>query len=342
MKLTQRDFAAQAGKAAQTCSTFFFCGPDEAGASAAALHIISLLNDAGERVELAGSDIAKDPPRLADEARSSSLFGDKRHILVRASDAEVHRALDLHLGAEGEACPVLIIAGGATDKSRSAKLLDGRKDAMVGMFYVPELRDIAQSIRRMGEAAGLRMSADIAERLARASGLDIRLAGSEIDKLALYLDASAERPATLESEVLEMLSAVTEDDGFMPIVNAVLSGEVKKLPSELKRMQEVGINPVGLLLAIERRAAQLVQLSGRIGPGGNITGTVQAEQKARRVFYKDQRDLITQLQRWRGAKLERLLARLTAAHKALLENSQTAELFLAQELTQIAQFAARK
>ena len=80
MKATQRDFAVAAPKAARQCRIFFFCGPDEAGASAAADRIAAMLEDPGERVELAGGDLRKDPALLGDEARSSSLFGDARHI----------------------------------------------------------------------------------------------------------------------------------------------------------------------------------------------------------------------------------------------------------------------
>ncbi len=43
MKATQRDFANVAPKAAAACKVFFFCGQDEAGASAAADRIVSLL-----------------------------------------------------------------------------------------------------------------------------------------------------------------------------------------------------------------------------------------------------------------------------------------------------------
>ena len=125
MKATQKDFAAVAPRAVRACGTFFFCGPDEAGAAAAAQRIAGMLEDAGERVELAGGDLRRDPVLLADEARSGSLFAQARHILVRASGEEAHDALANHLAAidsgEGKPCPVLIVATSATDKSRTAE-----------------------------------------------------------------------------------------------------------------------------------------------------------------------------------------------------------------------------
>ena len=344
MKATQRDFGGAATRAARECSIFFLCGPDEAGSSAAAARIISLLDNPGERIEISGGDLRKDPVRLGDEARSTSLFGDTRHLYVRASGDEAHDAVKILLDGvdqdQGDICPVLIVATSATDKARTAKLLEKRGDALVAMFWPPDLASVSASVRTMADAAGLRLNGDIAERIARGAGLDVRLAQSEVAKLALYLDASPEAPRNADVEALAAIGATTEEDGFMPLVNAVLSGDVTKLPGELRRMHELSLNPVGLLLAFERRTAQLAQLSARIGPRGDVGGTLKAEMRARRVFFKDERDLTNQLQRWRGEKLNRLVAKLVNLHQVLLSNSQSAEMLLAQGLAEITRFAA--
>lgn len=348
MKATQRDFAAVAPRAALQARIAFFCGPDEAGASAAADKIIEMLPESGERVDLSGAELRSDPVRLGDEARSNSLFGGTRHILVRANGDEAHDAVENLLGlidsGEGDgACPVLIVASSATDKARTAKLLEKRGDALVAMFYPPDLKSVAAEVHRMAGAAGIRnLSGELAERIARSSGLDVRLAQSEVTKLALYLDGSPQAPKPASAEDLDAIGARTEEDGFMPLVNAVLSGEVSRLSSELRRMREVSLNPVGVLLAMERRAAQLAQLAAKLGPGRRINDVLEAEQKAHRVFFRDRRDLGAQLERWQGAHLERLVQRLANLHRALLGNSQAAELLLAQELALISRQAAAR
>ena len=323
---------------------FFFCGPDEAGAAAAAATITGLLADPGERVELSGSEVRSDPVRLGDEARSTSLFGDARHLYVRASGDEAHDAvktlLDTIDSGEGEgACPVLIVASSATDKSRTAKLLEKRGDALVAMFYPPDLRDVTSEVSRMAGAAGLKMPAELHERIARGSGLDVRLAQSEIEKLALYCDASPQSPRPVDREALDAIGASTEEEGFMPLVNAVLSGDAARLPGELRRMRELSLNQVGLLLAFERRAAQLAQLAARLGSRGDVGGFIESERKAHRVFWRDAGDLKVQLGHWRGRRLDRLVRRLAEAHRNLLSNSQAAETLLAQELSEIARNA---
>ena len=343
MKATQRDFAGMATRAAKEARVFFFCGPDEAGAQDAATRVLSLLADPGERIELAGADLRRDPVRLGDEARSSSLFGGARHIWVRAQGDEAHDAVATLIEGDVEPCPVLIVATGATDKSRTAKLLADRPDALVAMFHPPDLRAVTAAVRSMADAAGLRMGGDLAERIARGAGLDTRLAQSEVTKLALYLDAGPESPRTADAAALDAIGAPTEDDGFGALVAAVLGGDSARIPGELRRMRELGLNPVGTLLALERRAAQLAQLAARLGNsgrGGDVVALMKGEVAARRVFWKDEREIGDQLRRWRGRRLERLVDKLVTMHRSLMSHSQQADLLLAQGLAEIARVAA--
>ena len=346
MKANQGTFARSAARAAGECRYFFFCGPDEAGASAAAARIVELLPEAGERVELTGGELKRDPALLGDEARSSSLFGGTRHIWVRAAGEEALeplRTLIEQVEADGaQPCPILVVATGASDKSRTAKLLEKRSDALVAMFYPPDLNSVADSVRTLASAQGLQLGSDTAQRIARASALDVRLAGSEVDKLALYLDARPESPKRAEPADLEAIGAAMEEDGFMPLVNAVLSGQAAKVPGEIRRMREVGLNPVATVLALERRTAQLAALAARLGPGGNVSAFMESEKQARRVFFKDVRDLTEQLATWRGARLERLGDRLLALHQRMLGDNRSAEEMLTQELAAIARTASAR
>ncbi len=354
MKATQKDFLRGAPAAARDARIFFFCGPDEAGASAAANRLAAALPDAGERVELAGADLRRDPALLGDEARSTSLFGDRRHIWVRASGDEAHDALQFLIetaeAGAGEAAPVFVVATSATDKSRTAKLLEKRKDALVAMFHPPDLAAVAQAVRGMADVAGLRLGGDLAERIARAAGLDVRLAQSEVEKLALYVgaDPQAPRPATPEDHAA--IGAATEEDGFAPLVNAVLGGEVGRVAGEIRRMRELGLNPVGVALALERRAAQLAQIAARIGTNGRIPSLGQGEKMQLGIFFREERAITQQFERWtkpaapaaRETRLARLITRLVVLHRTLLANSQSAEILLSQELAEIARYAAKR
>ena len=123
---------------------------------------------------------------------------------------------------------------------------------------------------------------------------------------------------------------------MISIVNAVLGGQSARLGAELDRARHLGLNPVAVLLAFERRVAQLAALAAKLGSGGDVRALVEAEKSARRINWKDEHDLRTQLGIWRGRRLERLVAKISALHRQLLANSQQAELLLAQGLAEIA------
>jgi DNA polymerase-3 subunit delta len=338
MKATQANFAATLPRAIGAASVFFLCGGDDAGAQDGAAMIVAQLPDAGERVELSGADLRRDPVRLGDEARSTSLFGGARHILVRAAGDEAHDAVANLIEDAVPACPVVIVATGATDKSRTAKLLADRRDALVAVFHPPDLTSVTAAVRRMAAGAGLRIDDAAAQRIARAANLDTRIARGEVDKLALYLDASVERPRSVEPAALDAMLARTDEDGFAPLVAAVLGGATAAIGDELRRVRDMRLNPVGICLAFERRAAQLVSLSAKLGARGDIKALMQAE----RIFWKDQAEVAAQLRRWRGRPLERLVPRLIALHRQLLGDSQNAELLLEHALTEIAGVASRR
>ena len=344
MKATSKTFAATVERALHKIRVFYFCGADEAGAGDAAARVLGKLDQGparAELVEFTGAELKRDPVRLADEVRSTSLFGDRRVIRVGMAGDEAHDAIAALVDDTVPGWPVLIVASGATDKSRVAKLLTDRDDALVTVFYPPDLKSVTETVRNSVGALGLLVSGPLAEQIALAAGLDTRIARSELEKLALYLDASAEAPRTVTARDLAAIGTQAGDDSMAPIVNATLGGATDRLRHELPRLASGDINPVGLLLAFERRAVQLAQLAARMGPGGNVQTFIEHEAQAKRIFFKDKGDLMLQLHKWRGARLERLLRRLAALHCAMLNDSVGAQLRLQQALAELARAAAR-
>ncbi len=340
MKATAKTYAATADRALRKLRVFYFCGADEAGAADAANHVTTRLGRA-EIVEITGQELKRDPARLTDEVRSTSLFGDTRIIRVTMSGDEAIDAIAGLIADTVPGWPVLVVATGASDKSRVAKMLADRDDALVAVFYPPDARAVADVVRTSGDALGVQFNAGLAQTVALAAGLDTRIARSELEKLALYLDASPESPKTATAQDLAAIGAVTIEDGMAPLVNAALGGSTDRLKREMARLACGDINPVGLLLAVERRAVQLAQLATRLGPGGNVNAFLEQEAQAKRIFFKDKPDLVTQLQKWRGARLERLLTRLAILHRTMLNDNHGASLRLQQALAEITRVAAR-
>ena len=340
MKATQKTLPGLLDRAMRQARVFYFCGADEAGAGDAAALVLKRLGQT-ERVDFSGAELKRDPVRLADEARSTSLFGDRRVLFVTMSGDEAHDAIANVIGDAVPGWPVVVVASGATDKSRVAKLLADRDDALVAIFYPPDQRAVSDTVRTLAEAAGLKLGNAMAETIAVAAGLDTRIVRSEIDKLALYLDASPESPRNAQPKDLAAIGTATIDDNMAGLVNATLGGQVDQLGHELPRLASGDINAVGLLLAFERRAVQLAGLAARAGSGGNLNAFLDSEIQARRVFFRDKADLMLQLHKWRGPRIERLLSRLAALHRALMHDSNGASLRMSQAIVEIARVSAR-
>lgn len=340
MKATAKTLPGMLERALPQVRVFYFCGADEAGAGDAAALVLRRLGPA-ERVDFTGAELKRDAVRLADEARSTSLFGDRRVLFVTMSGDEAHDAIATLIGDAVPGWPVVVLATGATDKSRVAKLLADRDDGLVTVFYPPDQRGVTDMVRTLADAAGLRLGGAMAETIAQAAGLDTRIVRSEIDKLALYLDASPESPRSASAADLAAIGTETTDDNMSTLVNAALGGMVDRLGHELPRLTSGDINAVGLLLAFERRAVQLAGLAARAGPGGNLNGFLDSEIQARRVFFRDKPDLMLQLHKWRGARIERLVSRLAALHRALMHDNTGAALRMSQAIVEIARVAAR-
>ena len=341
MKATHKTFADMLGRAAGALRVIYVCGADEAGAGDAAAAAIARLGQA-ELVELAGAELKRDPARLADEARSTSLFGDKRVIRVAMSGDDAHDAIAALIADPVPGWPVVAVASGASDKSRVAKLLADRPDSLVAVFHPPDLGSVVDMARDYGGQLGVTLDRERGEVIALSAALDTRLVRREIEKLALYCDASPQAPKVPTAADLAAIGAETRDDGMNALVNATLGGMPAALAREMRKLTDGDISPVGLLLALERRAVQLAGLAARIGPGGNVANFIKAEVQARRIFFKDETELRLQLQKWRGPRLERLLTRLVTLHREMMADSGYAQQRLAQALVEIARAAGRK
>ncbi|WP_353227971.1 DNA polymerase III subunit delta [Novosphingobium sp.] len=340
MKATQKTFGSTLDRNLRKARVLYFCGSDQAGAADAAALALERLQPA-ELVEFTGAELKADPMRLADEARSSSLFADRRVIRVAMAGDEAHDAVVMLMADTVPGWPVLLVASAASDKSRVAKLLVDRDDALVAMFYPPDLATISGAVRTQAEALGLRMNDGLAEAIAQAATLDSRIVRSELEKLALYLDAARESPKTVTPEDLAAIGAETGEDSMTPLVNAALGGMVDRVARELPKLAAGDINAVGLLLAFERRAVQLTGLAARLGSATNVSAFMEREMQSRRVFFKDKPDLMLQLQKWRGPRIERLVTRLAALHRDMLTNSPGAQVRLQQAIIEIARASAR-
>ena len=315
-------------------------GPDVAGSAALCARLTAKLGPDAERFPIPPAALKSDPALLGDEAASFSLFGGKRLIVVEGGGDELVDAVTALLAAPSSLNPVVVVTGPLKKTSKLLALVEGAREAIAYASYVPEGRDADHLVIELGRAAGLDIAPDLARRLASASAGDRAIIGLELDKFALYLDASPDRPARLDAEVFDLLSAGSEDGDLTRVVDAVLDGDVARLDGELRQIGGGGIEAVALLRALIRRLLALARHRGDVDQG-NSTESVMAS-AGRSLFFKDKAAVSRQIGRWSSDRLAAALGHTLDAERALKAPASLGNDAVAALLFRIAQTAARR
>lgn len=320
-----------------TLRCFLLYGPDQASSRALADRLAKAIGGDAERVDLDGATLAKDPARLADEAASISLFGGARYILVRGGD-EATEAVEALLDAPQAGNPVAIVAGALKPASRLLKLVTGSSDAMAFASYMPDARDAVPLVTGLAQPLGLRLTPDVARRIFEAAAGDRAVIGRELEKLALYVDASPENPGVAEQDALDAIGAGEGESSSAVLVDAVLTGAARDAVEELKQLAQAGEEGVPL---IRRTLARLLQLASLRAEADASSVEAALAKAGKSIFWKEQKTIEAELRRWSAPELARLIGRLTAVQAKLLAPATAGPVLVADELLMIARVAGR-
>lgn len=237
-------------------------GPDEAGSRALADRLGVAMGADAERVDLDGATLKEDPARLSDEATAITMFGGARWIRVTGGD-DIVRAVEALLDAP-RGCPVVVVAGNLPKTSALLKLaLDDRR-ILAFQSWKPEGQKADALAVQSGRVMGVRLSPDAARLLADATQGDRALMMRELEKLALYVDASPDRPRPVERTDIEAVGAAIDVREAWDTVDALFDGKVAELAREISGDAAVEVIPG--LRAVNRRALMIARaLSARRG-----------------------------------------------------------------------------
>lgn len=319
---------------------FLLHGPDTAGSDALRARLQAALGPEAERVVVTPAALKADPALLPDEAASLSLFGGKRWILVEGGGDDLIDAVTNLLAVTASGNPVVIVAGTLRKGSKLLTLVEAARNAMAYASYLPEGRDAERLVVELGYGLGLRVPPGLARRIAEASGMDRALIALELDKFALYLDASPEHPVALEASVIDSLSAGTEDGDLSRVVDAVLEGDAGALDRELTQLAGSGADTVALLRALSRRVLLLARYRSDVDTGATVDGVMASAGKS--LFFKEKPSIARQLKRWPSARLATVAKRLLAAECDFKSPGSLGPDAIAEPLFEIAQAASRE
>ncbi|MEW4468568.1 DNA polymerase III subunit delta [Parasphingorhabdus sp. JC815] len=340
MKVKDNEIVRRFHAAPDSFKLAVLCGPNATRCQALANELAAPLAGNAERVDLTIADLSESAARLNDEATSASLFGDKRYIMVHLNSGEAVRAaasIENLLESQTSGDPVFIVAAGMADKTALAKKIAKAPDALIATCYETSQGDAVTAISGMARDEGLRISRDMSAAIAALTSNDLVLAKLEIEKLVLYLDATPDNPREAEADLLSVLGAENDEEDLGLLINAAMSGDIRKLTSELASAMIIGFSEVGLIRLMLRHLSKLAELRAKVDQGGNIGKLVNHPS----IFWKDRDNFARQLGLWPAAHIARLIERILSLEIALKSSGQPERVLVEQELLTIARKAAQ-
>ncbi|MGC6400082.1 DNA polymerase III subunit delta [Sphingomonas sp. FW199] len=333
MKLTKpAEIAPRLDRPDDQVRLFLLHGPDEAGAAALVDRLRRAMGEQAERVDLDGPTLRSNPGRLAEEAASLSLFGDRRWIRVTGAGEESLAAADQLLGIEKAGNPAVMIAPGVKTSGKLVKLCQTHGKAIAYGCYIPDAAAATRIAADLAKAEGLRLDPRAAQRLAVASGGDRSVMAREIEKLALYLDASPDHPVDARLDALAAIGADLEEHEVGHLVDAMLDGNLPVLGADLTRFEAEGISGIAVTRAAVRRLTDLAQMRQQVDRGAGVKDAVEAA----RIHFKEQEKVTRQLRRWTSPRIAEAIVRLQSAERAMKSSGNVGDLLGAEALIRIA------
>lgn len=316
---------------------YLFHGPDEAGSRALAERLLKGLG--AEKLALAAQAIKGDPAILADEAGAISLFGGRRAIWVEPAGDEITEGVEALLEAPACESPAVAVAGSLRKTSSLLKLAEAHPAALSHISYVPEGRDLERLVIDLGREAGLRISPDLAQRVAAAAVGNQAIATQELQKFALYLEAEPASPRDLDPDTVDLLGADSGEADLMRLGDLALAGRMGDLLDELARLPHGGSEAIPILRALQRRLLMLAPLCARIAQGQSVDGVMTAMGKS--LFWKDKPLMQRLLSTWSAERLAEVAARVSALERQIMLRPLADEATLGETLVTLARAAGR-
>lgn len=335
MKASAAQIRAAVDKPNPATRLYLFHGPDESGAAELAERLARALGPEAERVDLDMKALREQPGRLADEAASMSLFGEVRYVRITGVEEGAGEAVALLLAAEQAGNPVIGIGPGLKASGKLVKSAIAAPTALTFACYVPEGIDAVRLATTVAREHGLRLTGDVPQRMAAATGGDRAILSREIEKLALFLDAAPDRPRDADGAALDAIGADLGDTEMFHAIEAVLDGRVAEVGTELAQLGDGTAIP--LLRQLARRLMTLAELRGDMDKGAGVDEVLEKH----RVFFREKAAMARALRRWNAGQIARAIDRVRQTERALMHSGSVGEVLAEAECTAIARAAAR-
>src|SRR5213075_2260136 len=219
------------------------------------------------------------------------------------------------------------------------KLAEAHPAVLTHCSYVPEGRDMERVVIELGHEVGLRVTPDLAQRIAGAANNNQAVAAQELTKFALYLEADAASPRELDQDTVDLLGADSAEADLMRLGDLALTGRMNELLDELARLPHGGTEAIPVLRALQRRLLMLAPLRGRVERGEGVDGVMASMGKA--LFWKDKPLVQRLLSVWSAERLAEAAARVSALERLIMLRPLADEAALGEMLVTLARAPGR-
>lgn len=258
-------------------------------------------------------ELKSDPGKLADEAASVSMFGGRRVIRVDGATDGATAAVKLLLEAPAAGNPVVMFAGDLSKTSSLRSLAEQSPLVLALLSYEPDARSMGALLADRAREQGLRVEPAAAQRLIALSDNDPRILVAELEKFAIFLDATPESPKTLERSHLAVLGADSSEEDMNALVLAVVTGDRRSTERQLRLL--AGTSSIPALRAVARKLMQLADARAAVDSGTPPAAAVKALRPP--VFWKEVDAFTAALADWPMPRIRAGFAEMLAGEQLI-------------------------
>jgi DNA polymerase III subunit delta len=283
---------------------------------------------------LEGEELAADPARLIDEARTVPLFGGRRAVWVRAGSRNIAPAVEPLLADTAIDCRIVIEAGDLKRNAPLRTLCERARTVAVLPCYADSDRDLARLIDEEMRQAGVAISPEARSALVPLLGGDRRASRNELRKLGTYAQGGGRVDLADVIAVVADASALALDE----VIDAALAGQPKPLDVQLGKALAAGTAPGTIIFAAQRQVANLHKARLSVEAGTSVPDQVEAM----RPHLSRKAAAEAALKAWTSAKLAGAMQEVAAAQLETRLKPALADAITRRVLQQLASAARRK
>lgn len=278
------------------------------------------LDDPFTVIRMEAEEIDADPGRLADEARTISMFGGQRLIWIKNAGGQrkLAEAIKLLANDPPQDTYILIEAG---DLKKGAALRSAVENASAGMAlpcYSDDARGLDGVIDDVLSEWKLNITMDARHLLRASLGGDRLATKGELEKLCLFARGKDRIDIDDVRQAVGDVAAFSTDE----VIDAVLQADLQRFETSFDRVVKSGTAPFLLLNAAIRQFQQIQTLRHMVD-NERKTPTVAVASARPPVFFTRRKLIENAVSRCNAEMLNRVLERL---QRAVLESRQNAAL----------------